>query len=177
MAVNAARLTTIARLMRMGLAAAALGTLAACANMTSIPPGTPLTQVEAKFGQPNFSCPDAAGGRRLIWTQQPMGQYAWGTHVNSAGQIDQITPLLTDEHFRILAKGTWTQDQVRCEFGPPAIIDSVGLPSVSQLVWSYRYRQDSAWNSLMYVYFGYDGSHVTRFHPGPDPMYEIRDNW
>jgi hypothetical protein len=24
----------------------------------------------------------------------------------------------------------------------------------------------------MYVYFGHDGSHVTHFNPGPDPMYE-----
>ncbi len=175
MASNTVYPTAAARLVRAGLAVAALGALAACANMNNIPAGTSLAQVEAQFGRPNFSCPDQAGGRHLIWTQQPMGQYAWGTHVDGAGQIGRVTPLLTDAHFRILAKGTWTQDQVRCEFGPPAIIDSVGMPSVSQHVWSYRYRENGVWNSLMYVYFGHDGSHVTRFHPGPDPMYEVHD--
>ncbi len=161
---------------RAALSGLCVSLLAACANMADMPPGTPLQQVEAKYGQPNYSCPAENGGQRLIWSMQPMGQYAWGTNVDSAGNTDRIQPLLTDEHFRVLASGTWTPEQVRCEFGPPARIDSVGLPSSTQIVWSYRYRQSSSWNSLMYVYFGSDGSKVTRFHPGPDPMFD-RDNF
>ena len=156
------------RIARASAVAAAALTLCACANIANTPPGTPLAQVEAKFGTPNFSCLLPNGGKRLIWTQQPAGQYAWGTNVNAAGDIDRIEPLLTDEHFRVLAKGTWTPERVRCEFGPPAIKDSVGLPSDTQIVWSYRYKQAQAWDSFMYVYFGRDGSHVTHFHPGPD---------
>lgn len=158
------------------LAAVPLAMLAACANMADIPPGAPLHEVQARFGQPNFTCPAENGGQRLIWTQQPSGQYAWGTNVDASNYIDRVVPLLTDEHFRVLASGVWTQERVRCEFGPPAEITTVGMPSVSQLVWSYRYRQNSAWNSLMHVYFGQDGQQVTRFHPGPDPMFE-RDNF
>jgi hypothetical protein len=157
---------------RTGLAIGLASVLSACANMADTPPGTPLAQVEAQFGRPNYACPEPNGGQRLIWSQQPAGQYAWGTHVDSAGNTDRIEPLLTDEHFRLLGQGVWTPEKVRCEFGPPAIIDTVGLPSVRQIVWSYRYLQDHAWNSLMYVYFGTDGSHVTRFHPGPDPKYD-----
>ncbi len=155
-------------------AAAAL--LAACANMAQTPPGTPLYQVEAKYGRANFSCPGPNGTQRLIWSQQPYGQYAWGTRVDASGNTDRIQPLLTDEHFRLLASGVWTPDKVRCEFGPPAEISTVGLPSSTQVVWSYRYRQAGAWNSLMHVYFGSDGELVTRFHPGPDPMFD-RDNF
>lgn len=167
---------TLARAARIGLALAALGTLGACASMSDLPAGTPVAQIEAKYGRPNFSCPEANGGQHLIWSQQPMGQYAWGVHVDPQGRTDKVTLLLSDEHFQLLAKGTWTQEQVRCEFGPPGLVDRVGLPSSDQLVWSYRYRQGSVWNSLMYVYFGHDGSHVTHFNPGPDPMYE-HDRW
>ncbi|WP_233238452.1 hypothetical protein [Bordetella sp. LUAb4] len=145
-----------------------------------VPPGAPLTQVEAEYGRPNFTCertspgpgPGREGGQRVIWTQQPLGQYAWGANVGPDGRIDRVERLLTDEHFKLLSDGDWPADRVRCEFGPPAIIDQVGLPSVRQVVWSYRYRENDVWNSLMYVYMGRDGDRVTRHHPGPDPMYE-----
>ncbi len=163
------------RISRAAIAAVLTLALGACANMANMPetpPGTPIAQVEAKFGKPNFSCPLPNGGTRAIWTQQPAGQYAWGTDVDAAGNTGRIAPLLTDAHFALLAKGTWTPQQVLCEFGPPAIRDTVGLPSDTQIVWSYRYRQYHVWSSFMYVYFGRDGSHVTHFHPGPDLAYD-----
>lgn len=159
------------------LAIAATAALAACANPTQVPPGSPLASVTSQLGQPNFACPMADGGQRVIWTQQPYGQYAWGANVRPDGRIDQVRPILTDAHFKLLATGTWTADQVRCEFGPPAEIDQVGLPSVREVVWSYRYKQSGVWNSLMFVYMGRDGQQVTRFHPGPDPMFEADRRW
>ncbi|NYT85450.1 hypothetical protein [Pollutimonas harenae] len=169
--------STLARLTRVALAGIGFGLLSACANMANTPPGTPLHQVEAQFGRANFSCPGENGGQRLIWSQQPYGQYAWGTNVNSAGITDHIEPLLTDKHFNVLATGVWTPERVQCEFGPPAEITQVGLPSSRQTVWGYRYKQSGAWNSLMYVYFGTSGEAVTRFHPGPDPLYERESFW
>lgn len=160
--------TTPGRLAGICLITTLAALLGACANMANTPPGTPITQVEAKFGQPDYSCTRPNGDQRLVWTMQPAGQYAWGTNVDAAGNTDRIEPLLTDSHFKVLAKGRWTPEKVRCEFGPPAKIDKVGLPSSTQIVWSYRYKQNHVWDSFMYVYFGHDGSHVTRFHPGPD---------
>ncbi|MBV6273787.1 hypothetical protein KVP09_12825 [Alcaligenaceae bacterium CGII-47] len=149
--------------------------LTACASMTSVPPGTPVQQVLAQFGQASYTCTNRDGSERMIWSQQPYGQYAWGTNVNATGNIEGIVPILTDEHFDVLSSGSWTPDQVRCEFGRPAIIDTVGLPSSREIVWSYRYKQSHVWNSLMYVHFGTDGQTVTRFYPGPDPMYDRND--
>jgi hypothetical protein len=155
------------------LAGSLLALLAGCADMAaSTPPGTPLSQVVAKYGQPNFTCPLPNGGQRVIWTQQPLGQYAWGGNVSPDGRIDRVERLLTDAHFNILSEGDWSANRVLCEFGPPAIVDEVGLPSVRQVVWSYRYRENDSWNSLMYVYMGRKGDRVTRHHPGPDPMYD-----
>ena len=72
-----------------------------------------------------------------------MGQYAWGTRTTPDGKVGKIDQILTDEHFRVLDEGTWTAEQVLCEFGPPAEREMVGMPSVAQMVWSYRYRQES----------------------------------
>lgn len=143
-----------------------------CAAPDSVPPGTPLAQVEAEFGRPNYSCPLPDGGQRVIWSGQPYGQFAWGTNVDAQGRVGEVSQLLTDQHFQVLGEGTWTPQQVLCEFGPPAEESGVGLPSSIQIVWSYRYQQNGVWNSLMHVYFGQDGERVTRFHPGPDPKYE-----
>src|SRR3546814_892820 len=137
------------RIARTCLVSALAGALGACANMADTPPGTPISQVEAKFGRPDYSCPLPNDGRRLIWTMQPAGQYAWGTNVDAAGDTDRITPLLTDKHFQVLAKGVWTPAKVRCEFGPPAQMETVGLPSMRQIVWNYRSKQNHVWHSLL----------------------------
>ena len=93
---------------RIALAAGALLALSACANLAQVAPGTPLADVQAQFGRPNFECPQANGGRRVIWTQQPMGQYAWGANVGADGRVDKVLPLLTDPHFKVLETGTWS---------------------------------------------------------------------
>ena len=161
------------RLRRAGLAALLpMMLLHGCATVASVQPGTPLAQVEAQFGRHNYSCPLPDGGQRVIWSGQPFGQFAWGTQVDAQGRVGEVTALLTDQHFSILGEGTWTDQQVLCEFGPPAETEAVGMPSVRQIVWSYRYKQNGVWDSLMHVYMGPDGKQVTRFHPGPDPMYE-----
>ena len=155
--------------------AGAVAAMAGCAQLTDIPPGARIGEVYAQFGQQQVQCPLPGGGERVVWTQQPMGQYAWGANVDADGRIDRVTPVLTDENFAKLSTGSWTPDRLTCEFGPPAFIDQVGMPSVREYVWNYRYREAGAWNSLMYVYMGRDGQAATRFHPGPDPMYEVRD--
>lgn len=146
--------------------------LAGCANIAATPPGTPLPQVVAQFGAPTLQCINRDGQDRVIWSRQPYGQYAWGANLDAQGRVESIVPILTDEHFQILKQGTWSAEQIRCEFGPPAEIGPVGLPKVRQIVWSYRYKQDQVWNSLMYVFMGRDGQQVTKLHPGPDPMYD-----
>lgn len=167
-----ARLPGARGLTRVAVALAAAGLMSACANMSDTPPGASLQDVEARYGKADYSCPAGQGGQRLIWTQQPYGQYAWTAVADASGKIDRIVPALTDARFRALSTGSWTPEQVRCEFGPPAEVSLIGLPGARQVVWSYRYKQDGAWNSLMYVYFGADGQRVTRHHAGPDPMFD-----
>lgn len=103
-----------------------------------------------------------------------MGQYAWATQASPDGKTGAIKQILTDAAFKEVEIGVWGQDQLRCHFGPPAEVAMVGLPSARHLIWSYRYRQAKAWNSLMHFYLS-DAGVVQRMHPGPDPLFEPRD--
>ena len=156
---------------RVASIAGALWLLGACTSMKDIPPGTPLAEVQARYGAPTMDCPQPNGERRLIWSRQPMGQYAWATSVTPDGHVGQVEQILTDAAFGQVKSGDWDREQLLCTFGPPSEISLVGLPSSRHLVWSYRYRQAGAWNSLMHVYLSEDGR-VTRIHPGPDPMFD-----
>lgn len=151
-------------------------TAAGCAQITSVQPGTALTTVEAQFGKPTTLCLADNGSKRAIWSQQPMGHYAFATTVNIASQVGEFKQVLTDRSFDRLSGGVWTPERVRCEFGPPENISGAGLPGDIQIVWSYRYRQYGVWFSLMYVFFGKDGKEVTQFFAGPDPMFMFDDN-
>ncbi|MEI2418394.1 hypothetical protein V8Z80_19615 [Orrella sp. JC864] len=157
----------------LGLAALAA---AGCANIEQVEPGTPLAQVQGRFGAPTHACPLPDGGQRLVWSQQPYGQYAWGTRTTADGRVGPVEPILTDEYFKRLDQGHWTAERILCEFGPPAVIERVGMPSVRQVVWAYRYRENHVWNSLMHLYMGPDGTRLTRRHAAPDPMFEMNDS-
>ncbi len=161
----------------LGCALASGVVLGACTTIADMPPGTPLAELQAQYGAPNFRCVTAQGQQRVIWTTQPYGQYAWGSDIDAAGNAVRVEALLTSTHFRRLADGIWDKERVRCEFGPPAEIGPVGLPPARQEVWSYRFKENQTWNSLMYVYFDPHSGRVTRHHPGPDPMYEPNDLW
>lgn len=145
--------------------------LGACSSLADIPAGTPVSEVQARHGAPTVECPLPDGKRRLVWSTQPMGQYAWSTVASADGTVGRVEQVLTDEAFRQVEIGVWTGEQLQCHFGPPAETSLVGMPSVRSHVWSYRYRQSGAWNSLMHFYLSEDGR-VLRMHPGPDPMYD-----
>ncbi|MPS29363.1 hypothetical protein [Pigmentiphaga sp.] len=164
---------SIAIILRRGaslLGMAAL--LAACASPAGIQPGESGSAVTARLGRPTLERPLPGGGQRLIYSSQPMGQYAWITDVGPDGKVIGTTQALTSERFRMLDSGHWDTDRLLFEFGPPAEITRVGLRG-EQIVWGYRFREDGVWNSLMYVYVT-DKGVVTRYHPGPDPLMEPR---
>lgn len=156
---------------RFFLTTSALLLLGACSSMKDIPPGTPLTDVQSRHGAPSVSCPLPDGSKQVVWSSQPMGHYAWATRVSPDGRTGTIEQVLTDKAFAQVEVKVWTAEQLRCTFGPPADITTVGLPSVRQTVWSYRYMEAGVWHSLMYFYLSDDGV-VQRMHKGPDPLYE-----
>lgn len=147
--------------------------LTACSTYRDIPANSPEQFVLSKMGRPTHQCQLPDGSRRLIWSTQPRGQYAYGTTISKEGIADKVDSLLTESHFRQLNTGTWTQQAVVCEFGPPAETGRIGLGEKNEVVWTYHYKQANYWNNVMYVYFGRDGEQVTHYHSAPDPRYDV----
>jgi len=147
--------------------------LAGCASMMTIAPGTPVADVENRYGRAVYSCSRSQGEQRMIWSQQPAGQHAWAAEVNVDGRVQRVEAILTDDSFARLRVGM-PDDELRCTFGPPAIVGKAGRGAQRRTVWSYRYREAKVWNSLMHVYFDTDGK-VARFEPGPDSMFEEKE--
>ncbi|GAA5236386.1 outer membrane protein assembly factor BamE [Verticiella sediminum] len=153
-------------------ALAAAAVLAGCTTLEQrLPPGTATDAVVAAMGKPSLSCPLPDGGQRLVWSGQPFRQASWAADAGPDGRTTGVQQVLTDAGFAQLRTGEWNRDRVRCTFGPPAQIGAVGSFGHPQEVWSYAYKQDTVWNSLMHVHFD-DAGYVTRVYPGPDPAYD-----
>ncbi len=144
--------------------------LAACAQVSSVPPGTPVADVIRKFGRPVVTCAQADGSRRMIWTQQPQGESAFALTVGADQRVGAAEQLLDDNHFSILSNGqAWTPEKIRCQFGPPANVTESGMGSSRQWMWGYRYMQPANFAAMMYIYMGGDGRMMTRYESLPDP--------
>lgn len=132
------------------LAAAALTALlvAGCAHpwhSVNLPPGTPRAEVLERAGQPVREYPLPDGGRRLQYTLQPAGQYAFNVDLDAAGRLVRSQQVLTAANFQRIEPGRWTRADVEREFGPPARVDGV-----------------SGWDGPVYTYRWYD--HGDMFH-------------
>lgn len=142
--------------------------LSACTTLTDMPTGTPISELKQKFGAPSVACPRISP-TRFVWSTQPMGQYAWAADMDGQQRLKQATQVLNDTEFGLLGHGAWDKERVLCHFGPPAEKDITPYKGVKMRVWSYRYKQYGAWDSMMYVYFDENGV-VKHYHPGPDPL-------
>jgi hypothetical protein len=144
--------------------------ISGCAQVSSVQPGTPISDVIRKFGRPVVTCAQSDGSRRMVWTEQPQGETAFALVVGPDKRVSAPEQLLDDNHFAILSNGeTWTAEKIRCQFGPPANITTVGFGQSKQWVWGYRYMQPAAFAAMMYIYMGSDGNAMTRYESVPDP--------
>ncbi|MFA7679270.1 MAG: hypothetical protein WCY07_03860 [Pigmentiphaga sp.] len=164
---------TRSSVLKTGLAGVFLSLLAACAGPSSIQLGTPVQQVLTQQGQATLDYPRPGGGQRFIWSGQPMGQFTWITDTDAQGLVIDNFQALTSERFTQLDHGEWDSNRVMFEFGPPAEISRVGLRG-EHIVWSYRFREQGVWNSLMHVHFDHQGK-LTKYYPGPDPLWDPRE--
>ncbi len=161
------------RFVRTLTLAGLITTLAACTTYRDITPNAPISDVTRIMGQPNYLCDRPDGGKRLVWSQQPMGQYVYGAEVKADGNLKgSVHSVLTDKNFKKLNSGTWTDKDVLCEFGLPAEVETLGLGEKREQIWSYRFKENNHWNRMLHIYMGRDGHQFTHWHTGPDPLYD-----
>lgn len=146
--------------------------LAGCAAMMRTPPlpGDPLETVVTKFGQPTAVYP-TVHGQVLEYATGPMGQETWMARIGPGGRLVSFEQVLTGEKFAALTVDAATRDDVLRTVGRPAERSYLSLRDFE--VWSYRYKENGVWNSMMHVHFDRGGI-VRMMQNGPDPMYEER---
>lgn len=143
--------------------------LAGCAPITSVPPGTPIGDVVNKYGKPAVSCDQQDGSKRLVWTSQPAGESAWATELTADKRISGFQQVLDNQHFGVVSAGSWTAEMVRCEFGPPASVETFSRGRDKGTIWSYHYQTPSGLFKLLNIHFGPDGKTVSRVDTNIDP--------
>ena len=147
---------------------ALLALLAGCGSLQrTLPAGTPLADVTARLGQPAATYPEPGGGQVLEYRGQPMGQFQHMARIGADGRLISYDQVLTSENFAKVQLNHWTKDDILRHFGRPAEVSRVRLDD--REVWSYRYKEDKVWNSMMNVYFSGHGV-VMRLQNTPDPL-------
>jgi len=160
----------LAALLALGIG---LGTgLAGCGSLArKLPPGTPVAEVTARLGQPAATYPEPGGGQVLEYRGQPMGQFQHMARIGADGRLVSYDQVLTSENFARVGVNRWTRDDILRHFGRPAEAGRARLDD--REVWSYRYKEDGIWNSLMNVYFNARGV-VIRLQNTADPVLDER---
>ena len=161
------------RLLRGTLAASLLALAGGCAQLTSVQPGTPMNVVVSKYGRPAVVCAQPDGSKRAVWTAEPAGESAWATKVLADRTVSGFEQVLNKSHLELVQPGVWTADQVRCEFGPPAMVESFGATRNRGPSWGYHFMEAGGFYGLMWIDFDNDGRLVrkvsTEIDPSRDP--------
>ncbi|HEU4851206.1 MAG TPA: outer membrane protein assembly factor BamE [Telluria sp.] len=150
------------------LAAAAL--LAGCAAMTGplALPGDSMETVRSRMGTPT-EVRTVPSGTIYEYGAGMFGQQAWIARFDTGGRLLSVTQVRTGDVFATLRPGVATKADVLDTLGRPSETSRVHLGNFE--VWSYRYKENNVWNSMMHVHFDQAGV-VRLMQSGPDPMYE-----
>jgi len=145
--------------------------LTGCASLFGPPPmpGETVQQVVDNLGAPSDVYPDPDGGQVFSYPQGPMGQYTWMARFGPDRRLQSYQQVLTGEKFATLKIDRATKTDVLRTIGRPAERSRVALHNYE--VWSYRYKENGVWNSMMHVHFDEQGI-VRLMQNGPDPMYD-----
>jgi hypothetical protein len=149
---------------------AALAGLAACAGLQPPAPGASTAAVEASLGQPT-AIYRSGGDTILEYAKGPAGQFTWMARMGPDDKLKSFEQVLTAEKLATIQLRKDTKETVLHTFGRPA--ERLHFVSVDGDVWAYRYKEQLAWNSMMYVEFDRKGV-VQALVNGPDPDYEER---
>lgn len=154
------------------------GTLAltGCASISGVPAGTSYSEVVKEFGNPQATCPLPDGRTRVIWSQQPSGEQVWVTTVGSDQRVGPFQQMMVANMFEPLGQGQWDAAKVRCQYGPPARVQT--FPDhPNRVVWEYRFigGADNQFE-MLYVSFDRATHQMINYSTGPDPEYNLLMN-
>lgn len=155
---------------RQLLLAGLMSALCACSVLIPAPVnvGDSEAQVIAKRGEPTHRYQDGRD-HLLEYMQGPWGQATYMARIGLDGRVVSFEQVLTSQKFASIEIGEATKDDVLRTVGAPSETTYLSLSDLE--VWSYPYKENGVWNSLMHIHFDRSGI-VRKMMNGPDPRFD-----
>ena len=146
--------------------------LTGCSTVAPVAPGDSDAQVIATLGRPTARYQD--GDQQMLeYRRGPAGQQTYMVRIGADGHLISYEQVLTMQKFGTIRIGEATKADVLRTVGQPAEVSTLSLRQLE--VWSYRYKENNVWNSMMHVHFDKSGI-VRQLLNGPDPRYEEHEH-
>lgn len=160
---------------RLAAGAALCLSLAACYTPAwqQLPPSATKAEVQAQLGKPKEVYPLAPGVTRWLYPTKPLGEETIAADFDDQGRLLRTAQVLSTQEFNKVEVDKWTKTDVLHHFGEP--VETSYFPRMQREVWTYRFKQDEVWFSMMNFYFDPNGI-VKTTQISPDPLHEKRDN-
>jgi hypothetical protein len=100
------------------------------------------------------------------------GQYGYMARFGPDGRLIDYEQVRTVQKFGMIKLNESTKDDVLRIVGRPSETSWLSLPQLE--VWSYRYKENNVWNSMMHIEFDRSGV-VRKVENGRDPLYDDSD--
>ncbi len=145
-------------------------TLTACSALMPAPVNVGDSEQEliAKRGQPTHRYQDGSDWL-LEYALGPWGQKTYMARVGPNGSVTSFEQVLTARKFATINIGKATKHDVLRIIGTPSETSYLSLTDLE--VWSYPYKENEVWNSIMHVHFDKKGT-VRKMLNGPDLRFD-----
>lgn len=141
-----------------------------CATLFPVPVNIGDTEADviAKRGQPTHRYQD--GKHQLLeYPLGPWGQKTYMARLDPEGKVISFEQVLTTQKFATIKVGEMNKGDVLHTIGAPSETSYLSLRDLE--VWSYPYKENDVWNSIMHVHFDRNGI-VRQLLNGPDPRFD-----
>ena len=147
--------------------------LSGCAGMRapSVTPGQSEAEVISALGTPSARYQDGDDSI-LAYVRGPWGQQTYMARLDASRHLKSYEQVLTTQKFATVKIGATTRQDILRMFGTPAETSYLSLSDLT--VWTYRYKENGVWDSMMHVHFDRNGI-VRKMMNGPDTWLEPRE--
>lgn len=159
---------------KISLLACILFSLAGCASMgvPAVTPGQSEAEIISTLGAPNAHYQEGDESI-LAYVRGPWGQQTYMARLDANQRLKSYEQVLTTQKFATVKIGATTQRDILYTFGTPAETSYLSLSDLT--VWTYRYKENGVWDSMMHVHFDRNGI-VRKMMNGPDTWLEQRED-
>lgn len=152
-----------------------LALLAGCAGYGSAPVhiGDAEPAILSRLGQPTARYREG-NDTILAYVHGPWGQQTHIARLGESGNLISYEQVLTSQQFSTVVVGQATKESILHRFSIPA--ETSYLPLSKLEVWTYRYKENGVWDSMMHVHFDKNGI-VRKMLNGPDTWLEREERF